>query len=134
MPLTRVTSQGQGRTLEFFYEFLLTTPHEKTGQAMLDFLPSLRRALGERVAWGLTSHFSLWLLNSDDHCSEWLIQIETNGHGQWWIRYKATPGHDQDPGLMVEEATNQKMIERTTNQMSEALDLVRVAIERSGGW
>jgi hypothetical protein len=123
MPLQRISAQRSG-TLVDFYSNIAKGPTAEFGAMMLELIAFLNSHLTQTV-WALTSHYSLWLLSSDDYRSGWHIELMAMGSEGYRIRYRLPESQ-----LPWENA----MVEGMAKDKERALEYVLVAMERSNGW
>jgi len=126
MMLTRCTDQGT-ETLDAAYEVWARrgTAVGTDGQAMLDLFTALRTSSDARRAWGLTSHAELVLLSSDASSSPWYVKVFAHNYGGYRIEYLMPEAIAPWPGAWVRgEAST----------VDEAVSMLGVAMDRSGGW
>lgn len=91
---------------------------------MLRLLPGLEELCAQHQVWGLTSHHNLCLLAADDWRSPWLV-IVIPQPTSYEVRYPMTETDGPRPGAMVSGSTE---------DVSGALEMIRIAMVRSGGW
>lgn len=124
MSIRRESSQTSA-SLEGFYEELLESEHDsQIGTAMLAFLRAFDERFPDRQVWGLTSHYQLWLLACDDWRSPWLVSVIGNA-SEFSVEYRMPS--DEAPWADA-------LVRGSAPDLRRALDLVAVAMERSGGW
>jgi hypothetical protein len=117
----------QGRPLDSFYRDAAASSDEMTaaqGTAMLRLLPGLEEICAHRQVWGLTSHNNLCLLSADDWRSPWWVVIVPH-EGSYEVRYLMDESDRPWPDALVAGSTE---------DLSQALEMIRIAMTRSGGW
>jgi hypothetical protein len=126
MMLARCTDQAS-ETLDATYEAWARrgVAIGTDGQAMLNLFAALRAEPDARTAWGLTSLGALYLLASDVASSPWYVKIFAPSYGGYQIEYLMPAASAPWPKAWVrgEAAT-----------VDEAVSMIRVAMDRSGGW
>ena len=128
MALRRTTGQCNGDPLEKTW-LIFAEPHRQASlrqaaQQMLEFLPVLDTALGQRDVWALTSHMRLILLPTNSTSSPWLVAIEPWPGRRFEISYRMPADEAPWPlARVVGEADN----------FETACAMVKVAMEQSRG-
>ena len=126
MAIRRESSQ-RSNTLVGFYQEAAASDEKGTsgiGTAMLEFLQAFDERFPDRQVWGLTSHYRLWLLAEDDWRSPWFVSV-IGFLGEYWVEYRMLPADAPWPGALVRGSAP---------DVRRALELVEVAMARSGGW
>ena len=88
--------------------------------------PQLRALPDERRAWGLTSHYSLWLLASNTFHSPWYVNFIAIAPTSYRVEYRM-PANASPPwpnALVRGEARSE----------AQAVEMILVAMDRSEGW
>jgi len=123
--LVRCREQRQ-QTLDEFYEELLRSSNfiaKDCGKAMLDLIGALRAWPESWKLWGQTDGYHL-CLRPEDKLGPWLVRLL--GHGkEYVIDYRMADKDAPWPGAIVSGEAK---------SLAEAIDRVRIAIDRSGGW
>ena len=120
--LRRVEFQSSG-TIKAAYEWFLTNGGmNRYARQMLALLPGLEALCEGLSVWGMTSHADLWLLPGKTEEAPRLVRICPIGEG-YGVGYRP---QGREPTQFLEES------DCTTPE--EALDLIAVAMERTGGW
>lgn len=90
---------------------------------MLDLFAALRSCSDPRHLWGLTSLAELVLLSSE--ASPWYVKVFAPNYGGYRIEY-----------LMPEAIAPwpQAWVRGEASSVDEAVSMLRVAMDRSGGW
>jgi len=91
---------------------------------MLLLLPGLEDLCAPHRVWGLTSHLYLRLLAADDYTSRWLVSVFAHPESGYEVRYLPVDANEFAAPVLVGYGTD----------VEEALRMIRVAMERSGGW
>jgi hypothetical protein len=94
------------------------------GAAMLRLLPGLEELCAPLQVWGLMSHVDLCLLTTDDWRAPWRVFIASH-EGSYEVRYAMSETERPWPDAIACG---------TAEDVSQAIDMIRVAIDRSGGW
>jgi hypothetical protein len=127
MALNKASIQNK-KSLEEFYGNLRASEDSVSssiGACMLDFLPLLRDLCDEVNAWALTSLMRLWLLPSDDIAAPWLVSVQPMPSQGFQITYRFTAPDAPWPDALVQGVAIDE---------ADACRMVRIAMERSGGW
>jgi len=127
MLLERCRDQ-RSKTLDEFYAALTTHDTEVDrgcGAAMLDLIRRLRDLESPSRAWGLTSLYRLCLLAQDDWKAPWYVIVVASDRRNYTIEYLLPPHLAPWP---------QAYVRGTANSEDEAVQMILIAIERSGGW
>lgn len=127
MRLEQCTKQ-HAYTLESFYGMVAThdDPFVRArGERMLSLIARLRALESEHHVWGLTSHTSLCLLAQDDSSSPRYVTIEALGRRSYPIDYRMPPSIAPWPGARVQGEARSE---------DDAIRMIILAMERSGGW
>ena len=108
----------QTGTLDEFYGDLLngTSVDRDIGVTMLDLIERLRALPSTRSAWGLTSHYHLFLLSQDRSDSERHVEVIAQS-GNYAIRSR-----------------QEKHGAQTVRSADEAVQAIERAMLNSGGW
>jgi hypothetical protein len=124
--LRRVSFQSS-TPLRGAYEHFLTMPlMDGPAQKMLALLPGLETMCEGLPVWGMTSHARLWLFPTDDMKARWAVLIDpVFGSTDYLVGYHVPESHGS--GL---NDLNQAI----ASTPEEALALIAVAMQRSGGW
>ena len=126
MSFRRASCQSHA-SLEAFYGMAAagTDSSSEMGKAMLQLLPELEKVFAFQDAWGLTSHYHLWLLAADDYTSPWLVSVIALDSTHWHVGYRLPEVAQPWPDAIVTgEATS----------MSAAIEMIKIGMSRSGGW
>lgn len=118
MHLTRCQDQ-KSQTLEEFYG-----EHEGE-RAMLDLIERLRALPDERRAYGLTSHYHLWLLAQDTYVSPWYVSFIAANKQHYTIEYRMPESEAPWPHAHIRGVATSE---------DEAVQMILTAMEKSGGW
>ena len=120
MPLQRISTQAK-RTFEQHY---LEYPNTPGNPQILQLLPTLREICEPFEVWGLTSHYTLWLLAADDWQTPWLVSV-CYDVDQYEVNY-----------LMPERTAPFPMafVRGFRKSVPETAELIRVAIKQCGAW
>lgn len=125
MKITR--RKDQSGSLRDFYMEACASDDEVTsgiGLSMLHLIERLEASSDEREAWGLTSLYSLCLLPADENQSAQYVRvIATTGH--YCIEYRMPGDIAPWPDACVKGETSSE---------DEALRMIVLAMDRSGGW
>jgi len=124
MPICRASAQMPESLVEFYEEFARSRDDAHVGAAMLAFLRAFDERFPDRQVWGLTSIYHLWLLAQDDWRSSWLVSVLGDDSG-FRVQYRMLPGEAPWPDALVSGRAP---------DLRRALDLVELAMDRSGGW
>jgi hypothetical protein len=120
--LSRVEFQGS-KTIRATYEWFLTNGGmNRYARPMLALLPGLEALCEGLSVWGMTSHADLWLLPDKTPETPHLVLIRAIGEG-YRVGYRPQ-GRKRTQFLEESDCTTPE----------EALGLIAVAMERSGGW
>jgi hypothetical protein len=92
---------------------------------MIDLIARLRALPDDRCAWGLTSHMSLCLLSQDDCSSPRYVVVEALAQRCYFVEYLMPPALAPWRGAYVRGEARSE---------DEAVQMVVIAIDRSGGW
>ena len=124
MKLVRCTEQPG--SLESFYE--ASSPEDDHGSAvgktMLSLLGKLRELPDDCQAWGLTSHFALWLLNEDRGDSVCWVRVVAR-FNEYSIEYRMPDATAPWPEAYVSGRARSE---------AQAVQMIRTAMLCSGGW
>mgnify|MGYP003383359002 CR=1 FL=1 len=119
MPLRRISTQT--RTFEEDYLKYSKTPGNLE---MIQLLPALRELCEPFEVWGLTSHYTLWLLAADNWQAPWLVSVWYDVD-QYEVNYLMPDGTAPFPRAFVRGFRN---------SVPETAELIRIAMKQCGGW
>ena len=130
MALKRAPAQASRDLYDYYREFLDWDlgPEDSSTQVatqMLQLLPVLEALCLNVTVWGLTSMQRLCLLADDDWRSPWFVIIQAKPMGGFQIQYRMSQAEAPWPNAIVEGFAEDK---------ERACELIRIAMERSGGW
>ena len=92
---------------------------------MTELVDALEQALRDTPVWGLTSHYHLKLLATDDAATPWFVSVTPPVGGSFTIDYLLPEFQAPWPNARVTgEATGVKA----------AVEMVLLAIEKCRGW
>jgi hypothetical protein len=133
MPLIQCSEQ-RGQSLEEFYKSLIPD-NVKTfadiGSPMLNVIKLVNETFKETIIYGLTSHATLLLLNTDSSISPWFVAInglETAPNGQrneYYIEYIMTS--DKQPWADAK-------VKGGTTSLDKLRKYIIIAMTESKGW
>lgn len=92
---------------------------------MLTILEGLKSLSGTDVIWGLTSHYHLGLHDVDDHRVVAPAGITAISSSEFHVEFLLPEADAPWPGAMIR---------CHAMCVGEALELIRIGIERSDGW
>src|SRR5687767_14368124 len=124
MPLQRISAQQSGTLVEFYTKVAEGEETKEFGAMMVELIAFLNSHVKESV-WALTSHYSLWLLSSDNYRSGWHVEILAMENLGYRIRYRVPDAESPWANALVEGMAEDK---------ERALECILVAMERSKGW
>ncbi|SHN16169.1 hypothetical protein [Chitinophaga sp. CF418] len=128
MPIIRSSGQ-KSKTLEEFYleltEGKSTEVEKEIGAAMLSFISMVNETFTKTTLYGLTSHYSLVIRETDDWKDEWYVTVYSIGDKRFQFNYK------------MPEATSPwkyATVHGQANSIEEAKDYLIIAMTESKGW
>jgi hypothetical protein len=122
MPLRRISAQKHLSLHGFYQELAAAEATERLGKMMADLVEFLDANLKSTI-WGLTSHYSLWLLARDDYRSPWLVEVFALPAEGYRIQYRipesAAPWSDA-------------FVQGMAKTKEQTLEYILVALDRAG--
>lgn len=98
---------------------------DSQSKAMLDLLELLKLHESDYVVYALTSHRKLCLLSEDHYDATWWVTVSPEPLGSYRVEYLMESSIAPWPGAYITGEAR---------ELDQAIQMVLVAIKRSGGW